>query len=31
VAGPFATEQALLDRKIRRVLAAASPYKPVVH
>jgi len=31
VAGPFATEQAALDGKIRRVLAAASPHKPVVH
>jgi hypothetical protein len=31
VAGPFAAEQAGLDRKIRRVLAAASPHKPVVH
>ena len=31
VAGPFAAEQAVLDRKIRRVIAAASPHKPVVH
>ena len=31
VAGPFAAEQAALDRKIRRVLAAASPHKPVIH
>ncbi len=31
VAGPFAAEQAALDRKIRRVIAAASPSKPVVH
>ena len=31
VAGPFAAEQAGLDRKIRRVIAAASPHKPVVH
>ena len=31
VAGPFQVEQAALDRTIRRVLAAASPYKPVVH
>ena len=31
VAGPFAVEQAGLDRKIRRVIAAASPHKPVVH
>jgi len=31
VAGPFTAEQALLDRKIHRVLAAASPHKPVVH
>lgn len=31
VAGPFAAEQAVLDRKIRRVIAAAAPNKPVVH
>jgi hypothetical protein len=31
VAGPFAAEQAGLDRKIRRVIAAASPSRPVVH
>lgn len=31
VAGPFAAEQAVLDRVIRRVIAAASPHKPVVH
>jgi hypothetical protein len=31
VAGPFAAEQANLDRKIRRVIAAASPHKPVIH
>ena len=31
VAGPFPVEQAALDRTIRRVLAAASPHKPVVH
>ena len=31
VAGPFAVEQAVLDRIIRRVIAAASPHKPVVH
>jgi len=31
VAGPFAVDQAALDRSIRRVLAAASPHKPVVH
>ena len=31
VAGPFPVEQAALDRIIRRVVAAASPYKPVVH
>ena len=31
VAGPFAAEQAGLDRKIRRVIAAAAPHKPVVH
>jgi len=31
VAGPFPVEQAVLDRIIRRVVAAASPYKPVVH
>ena len=31
VAGPFAIEQPLLDRMIARVLAAARPFKPVVH
>ncbi len=31
VAGPFPVEQATLDRIIRRVVAAASPHKPVVH
>ena len=31
VAGPFPVEQAVLDRTIRRVIAAASPHKPVVH
>jgi hypothetical protein len=31
VAGPFPVEQATLDRIIRRVVAAASPYRPVVH
>jgi hypothetical protein len=31
VAGPFAAAQAGLDRKIRRVIAAADPHKPVVH
>jgi hypothetical protein len=31
VAGPFPVEQAVLDRIIRRVIAAASPHKPVVH
>ena len=31
VAGPFAIEQAVLDRSIARVLAAAAPVKPVVH
>ena len=31
VAGPFAVEQAVLDRIIRRVIAAAAPQKPVVH
>ena len=31
VAGPFPVAQAVLDRTIRRVLAAASPHKPVVH
>jgi len=31
VAGPFTAEQAALDRKIRRVIAAASPHKPVIH
>ena len=31
VAGPFPVEQAVLDRTIRRVIAAASPNKPVIH
>ena len=31
VAGPFAIEQAALDRMIKRVIAAASPVKPVIH
>ena len=31
VAGPFAIEQAALDRMINRVIAAASPVKPVIH
>jgi hypothetical protein len=31
VAGPFAIEQATLDRSITRVLAAAAPVRPVVH
>ena len=31
VAGPFDVEPAGLDRKIRRVIAAASPHKPVIH
>jgi hypothetical protein len=31
VAGPFPVEQSTLDRIIRRVVAAASPHKPVVH
>ena len=31
VAGPFPVEQATLDRIIRRVVAGASPHKPVVH
>jgi|SRR5215218_6521405 len=31
VAGPFAAGQAALDGKIRRVIAAAAPHKPVVH
>jgi hypothetical protein len=31
VAGPFAVEQAVLDRSIARVLAAASPLRPSVH
>lgn len=31
VAGPFAIEQRALDRMIARVLAAASPGRPVVH
>ena len=31
VAGPFAIEQARLDRLIARVLAAARPSSPVVH
>ena len=31
VAGPFQADQAVLDRTITRVLAAAAPVKPVVH
>ena len=31
VAGPFAMEQAVLDRMIARVIAAAAPSRPVVH
>lgn len=31
VAGPFAIEQAALDRLINRVIAAAAPVKPVIH
>ena len=31
VAGPFAIDQARLDRMITRVIAAASPTRPVVH
>jgi len=31
VAGPFEIEQPRLDRMISRVLAAASPVRPVVH
>lgn len=31
VAGPFEVEQAMLDRTITRVLAAAAPARPVVH
>ena len=31
VAGPFAIDQARLDRLIARVLAAARPASPVVH
>ena len=31
VAGPFAIEQAVLNRMINRVIAAAAPVKPVVH
>lgn len=31
VAGPFQISQAALDRMIGRVLAAASPHRPVVH
>ena len=31
VAGPFPVEQAVLDRTIRRVIAAAAPHKPAVH
>lgn len=31
VAGPFAIPQPALDRMIGRVLAAASPARPVVH
>ena len=31
VAGPFDVEPTALDRKIRRVIAAAAPHKPVIH
>jgi len=31
VAGPFAIDQATLDRIIARVVAAATPVRPVVH
>lgn len=31
VAGPFQIAQAALDRMIGRVLASASPHRPVVH
>jgi hypothetical protein len=31
VAGPFAIDQAVLDRMINRVIAAARPVKPVIH
>jgi hypothetical protein len=31
VAGPFPVEHGTLDQIIRRVVAAASPHKPVVH
>ena len=31
VAGPFAIEQPVLDRMINRVIAAATPVKPVIH
>ncbi|MGH9370159.1 MAG: hypothetical protein ACRD15_01365 [Vicinamibacterales bacterium] len=31
VAGPFAVDQAVLDRMITRVLARSSAVKPVVH
>ena len=31
VAGPFAVDQARLDRSIARVLAATAPSRPVVH
>jgi len=31
VAGPFAIDQARLDRMIKRVIATASPTRPVVH
>jgi hypothetical protein len=31
VAGPFAVDQAVLDRSISRVLASASPMRPSVH
>ena len=31
VAGPFAIDQARLDRMITRVIATASPTRPVVH
>jgi hypothetical protein len=31
VAGPFPVDQVTLDRIVGRVVAAASPHKPVVH
>lgn len=31
VAGPFAIDQAVLDRMINRVIAAAAPVKPIIH